>query len=66
MTNNRLDIVSLIFGLLFLAAAGAYVTDRYLALDINTQWMWPALLVVAGVAVLAGTIRSATGGNGEE
>ena len=58
--TDRLDIVSLVFGVVFLGAAAAYVTDTYLSLDFNTQWVWPALLMVAGVAVLAGTIRRVT------
>ncbi len=63
--TDRLDIVSFVFGLVFLGAAAAYVTDEYLSVDLDTRWVWPVLLMVAGVAVLAGTLRRVTA-NGDD
>lgn len=56
MQSHRIDALSLIAGLVFLAAGGAHM----LGIDPTslTVWRaWPLLLVLAGVVVLAGLAR---------
>lgn len=61
MTRHRLDLVSLIFGVVFVVVGMAHL----LGLNVITGWAtllsaWPILLVAAGVAVLIGIVRSAS------
>ncbi len=54
---RRADILSLIFGLLFLAVAGAWTASYYLDLDWRIDWRLPHLgWLVAGGLVLAGLL----------
>lgn len=54
---RRTDVLSLIFGLVFLAVAGAWTATYYLDLDWRIDWRLPHLgWLVAGGLVLAGLL----------
>jgi hypothetical protein len=54
---RRTDVLSLIFGLLFLGVAGAWAASYYLDLDWNLDWRLPHLgWLVAGGLVLLGLL----------
>lgn len=60
MTPHRLDLVSLIAGMVFVITGMAHL----LGIDLITNWgavarAWPIVLVAAGVAVLIGILRTA-------
>jgi hypothetical protein len=71
MKSHRTDVVSLVFGLLFLAVAGLWLAGRYVALDASALgWSVVVALVVLGVvgiaAAAAATLRSGRVDNGGE
>lgn len=52
MTRHPLDTLSLVFGLLFTAVGFAALAD---AIDLElftVDWLWPAVLIGSGIAVL--------------
>jgi hypothetical protein len=56
--RHDIDLLSLFFGLAFLGLAS---TGLFRSIDFalfRSQWVWPVLLIVAGAAVLASTVRS--------
>ena len=58
MKRHDIDLLSLFFGLAFLGLAS---TGLFRSIDFGlfrSQWVWPVLLIVAGAAVLASTVRS--------
>lgn len=59
MTRHRTDLLSLLFGLAFIALA---VAARNGALRFTSppdlRWIWPALLIGGGLSLLAGLTRS--------
>ena len=56
MHPHRLDVLSLVAGLLFLGIGGAHLLGG--ALDwLVVLRVWPLLLVAAGIAVLVGILR---------
>ncbi|HEX6256391.1 MAG TPA: hypothetical protein VFZ70_11350 [Euzebyales bacterium] len=60
MERHRLDLLSLLAGLLFLALGlGHLLAGPAAAIWLSITRLWPILLVGAGVAVLAGIIRRA-------
>jgi hypothetical protein len=64
--DRSFDLLSFVFGLLFVGAAAAHFLDDRLAFSLDTRWIWPVLLIVAGVAVLAGAIRATSDRNGRD
>ena len=52
MERHRLDALSLIFGLLFVAIAMVGLTDVFTLTAADLRWLGPALLVVVGIALL--------------
>ncbi|GMQ85230.1 MAG: hypothetical protein BMS9Abin07_0796 [Acidimicrobiia bacterium] len=60
MKKRSFDILSVVFGLLFVGATAAHFLDDRLAFSTDSRWVWPVFLLVAGVAVLAGAIRAGT------
>jgi len=67
MERHTLDPVSLLFGLGFLGAGiWVLVTDQSPG-TLDGRWVWPAMLLIAGVAILASVVSSAiaTRRNGE-
>ncbi len=56
MKRHPIDFVSLAFGLVFTAmATWVLVLDEPLHFD-EIRWLWPAFLVVAGLALVANLI----------
>lgn len=53
MERHDLDLTSLISGLLFVGLAILFLADRVDAIDLQVRWVWPALLIGLGVALLA-------------
>ena len=52
MNRHPLDAVSLVFGLIFVSLAVAALFD---AIDFglfDVDWLWPAVLIGSGIAVL--------------
>jgi hypothetical protein len=61
MNAHRLDLVSMIAGVVFVVVGMGHL----LGLDVVSGWStllraWPILLVAGGVAVLIGILRSAS------
>ncbi len=52
MKRHRLDVVSLLFGILFVgfAVTAVFADEDITALE--ARWVWPVLLVVVGLAVV--------------
>jgi len=66
MERHRFDIVSFVFGIIFL---GLGLTGMFVDEDITflqARWIWPALLVVAGLAIVGFTLRKDTPREGQE
>jgi predicted lysophospholipase L1 biosynthesis ABC-type transport system permease subunit len=60
MKRHDLDLVSLIFGLLFSVAAGWYFVSRYFDLRVdvpNGGWFVAAALIVLGLLGVAASLR---------
>jgi hypothetical protein len=57
MKTHPTDLVSLIPGLLFLLIGGLALFDAIDLRVLSVDWVWPALLIGAGVAVLLTTVR---------
>lgn len=61
METHKFDILSFIFGALFLAAAAGVtwnVNLDYFGFDVG-DWIFPIAILVIGVALLASGIRAA-------
>lgn len=58
MEQHRFNLVSFIFGLLFVGAMAAHFGSDLWPDSLDSRWVWPALLVVAGIAVLAGAVNA--------
>lgn len=56
--DRRLDLLSLIAGLVFVVAGGAQLLGLNL-LSASLWRAWPVLLVIAGVVALVGRSRNA-------
>ena len=52
MQFHRVDYVSLVFGAFFMVIAGLFLWNGFDAFDLDVRWIWPAALVVIGVAFL--------------
>jgi hypothetical protein len=57
MERHDLDPVSLIFGILFLGLASTALFDNIDLTFFEARWVWPMLLIVAGVLVLVSSIN---------
>lgn len=57
MKTHRTDLVSLIPGLLFVLIGGLALFDAIDLSALRADWVWPTLLIGAGVAVLLTTVR---------
>lgn len=69
MQRHELDLTSLIAGLLFVGMAILFLSDLVGTIDLHVRWVWPALLMGLGVALLASgpTRRNGNGhGHGAE
>lgn len=59
MKQHSFDPLSFIFGLIFVASAGAAVWRDQLRWDLD-EWFLPIVIFIAGVALLASAIKAAT------
>ncbi|MFI6229212.1 hypothetical protein ACIBCR_18085 [Micromonospora echinospora] len=59
MRAHRTDLLSLTFGLLFLAAAAWWLLAQLLGLVVPIGWFLAGALVVVGVLGLLGALRAA-------
>jgi hypothetical protein len=60
MKRHDVDLVSLIFGLIFAGAAGWYFINRYLDIGINAPnggWFVAAALIVLGLLGVGASLR---------
>lgn len=55
MKPHPFDIISFLFGALFVGAGVSAVLFDSAFSGFDGRWVWPVLLVAAGVAVLAAT-----------
>lgn len=58
MQLHRFNPVSFIFGILFIGAAAAHYVGDAWDLGLDGRWIWPTLLVVAGIAIVAGSVNA--------
>jgi hypothetical protein len=63
--RHDIDVVSLVFGLLFAAFVGWWLLDRVAALDVSGGWAIAAALLVAGGAGLASSLPRRRVGNAQ-
>jgi len=61
MERHDLDLLSLIFGIAFLGLASTGLFENVDFAPIQARWVWPAILIIAGVAVLLTSVRRPTG-----
>ena len=60
METHKFDILSFIFGALFLAFAAGVTWDLNLNLGFDIgDWIFPIAILVIGVALLASVVRTA-------
>lgn len=57
MKRHDIDVLSLVFGVVFLAMAATGLFDRVDFAPIEARWVWPTVLIVAGAIVLATSVR---------
>lgn len=60
MKFHTIDYVSLVFGAFFLVVAGVFLSSGFDAFDVDVRWIWPAALVVIGLAILLPSRRRAS------
>ena len=56
MRQHPFDLLSLVAGLLFVGLAAAYIVGAYSDVRMEPQYVFPLVLVVLGLAGLAGSI----------
>ena len=61
MWTHERDAVSLMFGLLAVLLAGAFLLDDLTGLDVDGRWVAPLVLIAVGAVGLLSTLRSAEG-----
>jgi hypothetical protein len=58
MKRHSTDLVSFVFGVIFLAVAGWWLLDQYVHIDVpHLGWITAAVLIGLGVLGLAGSLR---------
>ena len=66
MKRHRFDVISMFFGLLFIGLAGTWAFGDEDITLLELKWVWPVLLVVAGLAIVAFSVqRSVEADRGE-
>lgn len=64
MGRHRFDLASLVAGLVFTGVAVAHLLGGLDSVGVLLRWVWPALLIVLGTALLvAGSARRRTAGD---
>ncbi len=70
MHRHRFDPISFVFGLLFLALSVLFVVPAepwHIYFDrLTLGWLWPLLVIAAGLALLVPAVRRAPGDGQEE
>lgn len=61
MERHDLDPLSLIFGIAFVGLASTGLFESVDFSPIQARWVWPAILIIAGVAVLLTSVRRPAG-----
>ena len=59
MWRHDRDTVSLMFGLLLVLLAGAFLVDDLTGLDVDGRWAAPLVLIAVGAVGLLSTLRPA-------
>jgi cytochrome c oxidase subunit IV len=54
MERHPLDLVSLVAGVIFSLVGLAFLVGALGSVDVQLRWLWPVVLVVLGLALLAG------------
>jgi hypothetical protein len=58
MKRHSTDLMSLVFGVIFLGVAGWWLAGQYVNIDVpHLGWITAAVLIVLGVLGLAGSLR---------
>jgi len=61
MKSHRFDLLSFVFGVLFLLMAAAAVWDSSLRWDLGA-WLVPAAVLTLGIGILVSTLRPSDSG----
>ena len=59
MKLHKFDVVSFVFGIMFLGLGLTAIFGDEDVTFLEARWVWPAALVVAGLAIVAFTARRA-------
>lgn len=59
MRRHSLDLLSLLFGLLFVAAAASFLFEAPAPDLLRLRWLAPAIGVILGVGLLRSALRGA-------
>ena len=59
MQRHSFDLVSFIFGVIFTGLGITFLSTEVPALEVNSAWIWPVVLLVIGGAVLATALTGA-------
>jgi hypothetical protein len=58
MKRHSTDVMSLVFGVIFLGVAGWWLLGQYVTIDVpHLGWIAAAVLIILGVLGLAGSLR---------
>jgi hypothetical protein len=58
MKRHSTDLMSLVFGVIFLGVAGWWLVGQYVTVDVpHLGWITAAVLIVLGILGLAGSLR---------
>jgi uncharacterized membrane protein HdeD (DUF308 family) len=59
MERHNFDVISFVFGTLFVVFGIPWLVTNFELNDVNWNWVWPtALILIGGVMVLSATRRS--------
>jgi hypothetical protein len=59
MKQHRTDLVSLIFGLIFVVIAGGWLARNIISIDLpDAGWFFAGGLILVGLVSLVGALRS--------
>jgi hypothetical protein len=60
MARHRVDVVSLVFGLLLLAVAGLFLAADVGGANVDLRWAAPVALIAIGIVGLTASARRRT------
>jgi hypothetical protein len=58
MNRHRFDLLSAIFGILFIGAALVVLVSGDGVLEWDSRWVWPGVILAAGLVMVASGIGS--------